>query len=179
MAVQDTVPPVLRASDEDRENVIGMLREGSADGRLSYETFLRRVDLALNARGMGELTNLVRDLPQPSAPRPWRERPADWWDAAAGRLLAGWQLLRLPRLTLPRGERPFVIGRSPSSDLALANMTVSWRHAELRCLPTGWVLIDLGSTNGTHVNGWAAGQGFIVQPGDRVRFGTAEFRVAR
>lgn len=66
MAVQDTVPPVLRASDADRESVIGMLRDGSADGRLSYDTFLRRVDAALQARGLGELADLVRDLPQPA-----------------------------------------------------------------------------------------------------------------
>ena len=50
MAVSDTLPPTLRASDADREQVIRALREGSADGRLSYETFLHRVELALRAR---------------------------------------------------------------------------------------------------------------------------------
>jgi hypothetical protein len=182
VALQDTVPPVLRASDADRENVIGILRDGSADGRLSYDTFLRRVDLALQARGLGELTDLVRDLPQP--PRPGTRPRLAWLDDGRRRagawLRRAWQETRtpwLPRLALPRGDRPFVIGRSPDCDLSLPNMTVSWRHAEMRRVPAGWELSDLGSTNGTHVNGWAAGAGFLVQPGDWVRFGTAKFRI--
>lgn len=182
MAVQDTVPPVLRASDADRESVIGMLRDGSADGRLSYDTFLRRVDQALQARGLGELADLVRDLPQPAGPG--TRRPPAWLAGGRRRLEAwlrqAWRAARrpwLPRLALPRGDRPFVIGRSPDCDLSLPNMTVSWRHAELRSRPDGWVLADLGSTNGTHVNGWAAGRGFVVRAGDRVRFGAAEFRI--
>jgi pSer/pThr/pTyr-binding forkhead associated (FHA) protein len=72
----------------------------------------------------------------------------------------------------------FVIGRSPQSDLELRDMSVSWRHAELRRSAGEWALVDLGSTNGTRVNGWQAGPGFPVRPGDRVTFGAAAFRIA-
>lgn len=170
----------MRASDSDREHVLGVLRSGSAEGRLSYDTVLQRVDIALNARGVGELAGLVADLPVPGRPETWRDRVARGWRALClhvARTRASWRPLRLPRLTLPRGERTFVIGRAPDCDLRLADSTVSWRHAALRPGPDGWMLADLSSTNGTHVNGWAAGTGFTVRPGDRVRFGTAEFLI--
>ena len=62
-APSDSLPPAFRASDEDRDDVIRVLRDGSVDGRLSNETFLRRVDRALRARGMAELAELLSDLP--------------------------------------------------------------------------------------------------------------------
>jgi hypothetical protein len=178
VAVQDTVPPALRASDEDREQAIELLRHGSVDGRISHETFLHRIDCAMRARGVDELADLVRDLPGPP-PRPAGrlDRWARWWSEQSTRVEQAWRMPRLARLTLPRGDRVFVIGRSPQSDLTIADMTVSWRHAELRRTTAGWVLSDLGSRNGTHVNGWLAGPGFTVQAGDHVRFGTAEFRI--
>jgi pSer/pThr/pTyr-binding forkhead associated (FHA) protein len=40
-----------------------------------------------------------------------------------------------------------------------------------------WVLVDLGSTNGTRVNGWRVDEGFTVRAGDWVSFGRAEFRL--
>jgi pSer/pThr/pTyr-binding forkhead associated (FHA) protein len=78
---------------------------------------------------------------------------------------------------MPRDEREYLIGRSPASDNELSDMTVSWRHAELRPSAGHWVLADLDSKNGTHVNGWRAGAGFTVRAGDWVRFGRARFRV--
>ena len=41
------------------------------------------------------------------------------------------------------------IGRDPASDIAMTDIRVSWRHAALRVEEGGWVLEDLGSTNGT------------------------------
>jgi FHA domain/DUF1707 SHOCT-like domain len=175
---QDTVPPTLRASDEDRENAIEALRNGSAQGRLSHDTFLQRVDIALRARGVEELANLLRDLPPPAQKSGWLIRAVRWWSALRRRVQLAWRASRLPVLVLPRGDRAFVIGRSPQCDLALPDMTVSWRHAELQRSADGWLLVDLGSTNGTRVNGWLAGAGFVVRPGDRVTFGGAAFRIA-
>ena len=85
----------------------------------------------------------------------------------------------MDELALPRGPRTvFTIGRSPGCDLPLGDPTVSWMHAELRRTGDDWVLVDLGSLNGTRVNGWRADSGFTVRAGDCVLFGRAEFRLA-
>ena len=47
----------------------------------------------------------------------------------------------------------FIIGRDPSANLPLDHPTVSRLHAEVRLSPTGPVLRDLGSSNGTFLNG--------------------------
>ena len=66
----DSGPQVLRASDDDREQVIEALRQGSVEGRLSYETFLHRVDAALRTRRVAELRGLLSDLPPVPQPAP-------------------------------------------------------------------------------------------------------------
>jgi pSer/pThr/pTyr-binding forkhead associated (FHA) protein len=49
---------------------------------------------------------------------------------------------------------------------------VSRRHARLEREETaGWLLTDLGSRNGTRVNGWRVRDSVQVRPGDLVRFG--------
>ena len=178
MAALNPQWPVLRVSDADRDEAIKVLTEGSADGRLSHDTFLHRMDLALQARDAGQLASLLSDL----RPAPRRDslagRAATRWQAFAGQLRDAWSTMRLPRLVLPRGGRTvFTIGRATNSDLALPDMTVSWRHAELRRVGDDWLLADLGSTNGTRANGWQVGSGFLVRAGDRVTFGKVEFRL--
>ena len=186
-APSDSLPPSFRASDEDREEVIRMLREGSVDGRISNETFLERVDRALHARGVDELGELLSDLPpapdeNPGAAARWRASVTAWLRDIRLRRPRFRMVMRPPRpplLVLPRGPRTlFTIGRSPDCDLPLGDMTVSWHHAELRRTGEAWVLVDLGSTNGTRVNGWRADSGFTVRAGDWVSFGRAAFRVA-
>jgi FHA domain/DUF1707 SHOCT-like domain len=185
-APSDSLPPAFRASDEDRDEVIRKLREGSADGRISNETFLQRMDRALHARGMDELAGLLSDLPP--APdenagrgQSWRARAGIWLREIRlprPRFPLAMRPPRLPRLVLPRGPRTvFTIGRSPDCDLPLADLTVSWHHAELRRTGEAWMLVDLGSTNGTRVNGWRADSGFTVRAGDWVSFGRAAFRI--
>ena len=41
----------------------------------------------------------------------------------------------------------------------------------------GWELADLGSTNGTRLNGWRLTAAAAVRPGDEVAFGGARFRI--
>lgn len=65
----------LRASHEDRDRVVDVLRVAAGDGRLSAEELDQRIELALTARTYGELSALVADLPtaQPgvaAAPKP-------------------------------------------------------------------------------------------------------------
>ena len=178
MVASDSLPEVFRASDEDRDDVIRMLRDGSAEGRLSQETFLARVDRALRAKSAEELARLHDDLPDAPRPIPLRDRLAGWRFtlAAAVQSVRPGPVMR--ELALPRGPRTvFTIGRSPDCDLPLGDPTVSWLHAELRRTGDDWVLVDLGSLNGTRVNGWRADSGFTVRAGDCVRFGRAVFRL--
>jgi hypothetical protein len=73
-------PPVsrVRASDADREHVIGVLREAFAEGRLTAEEHSARVGQAYAARTDAELATVSADLPAgPSAhrPAPWSSSP--------------------------------------------------------------------------------------------------------
>ncbi len=68
---------------------------------------------------------------------------------------------------------PIVIGRQSSNDVVLSDPNVSRRHAELRRNDGTWTLVDLGSTNGTTVNGRPAPE-HTLRDGDRLGFGTSE-----
>ena len=74
---------------------------------------------------------------------------------------------------------PVTIGRMSSSDVVLSDGNVSRRHAEIRRDGERWVLVDLGSTNGSLVNGKLARE-HELKNGDRLSFGTSElaFEVA-
>jgi Domain of unknown function (DUF1707) len=53
----------LRASHDDRDRVVELLRVSAGDGRLTAEELDQRLELALTARTYGELAKLVTDLP--------------------------------------------------------------------------------------------------------------------
>jgi len=53
----------LRASHEDRDRIVELLRLAAGDGRLSADELDQRLEMALNARTYGELAALTRDLP--------------------------------------------------------------------------------------------------------------------
>ncbi|MDF5753384.1 DUF1707 and FHA domain-containing protein [Spongiactinospora sp. TRM90649] len=175
-----STPPSSRASDGDRDRAINELRDRVAEGRLSHDTFLGRVDMALRARSRGELDELVADLP----PRGKLRRViTDMVGAASdftSRMQRAWRRPRLQRLLLPDDERPrYVVGRGSACDLVLSDLTVSRVHAELRRESEGeWMLIDLGSLNGTRLNGWRLVGPARVRPGDEISFGDCCFLVS-
>jgi pSer/pThr/pTyr-binding forkhead associated (FHA) protein len=68
------------------------------------------------------------------------------------------------------GACELVLGRGRGCDVELDDNTVSRRHARLRYRDGAWVIQDLGSTNGTRVNGRRAGR-CQLRPGDRVALG--------
>jgi len=55
--------PRIRASDADRDRAAALLREHHAAGRLTAEEFHDRMDKALDAKTLGELDELMADLP--------------------------------------------------------------------------------------------------------------------
>lgn len=62
------------------------------------------------------------------------------------------------------------IGRNPQCDLHLNSPVVTWQHAEVRRTAQGHMLTDLGSTNGTFVNGKRIIQAALRQ-GDVIQIG--------
>ena len=55
----------VRASDADRDAVVSQLRERYAEGRLTHDTLVHRLEAALKARHRRELADILADLPSP------------------------------------------------------------------------------------------------------------------
>jgi hypothetical protein len=84
-------------------------------------------------------------------------------------------------IVLPSGDRftltesVITIGRHPESNLVLADPNVSRNHAEIRPQGDGFVVVDLGSTNGSRVNGVRV-ETQVLEDGDELTFGNTRMR---
>jgi pSer/pThr/pTyr-binding forkhead associated (FHA) protein len=78
---------------------------------------------------------------------------------------------KLKQVRLVAGQE-VQIGRHPAADLLLEDNRVSTQHALIRFLENGFTIVDLGSTNGTRVNGQHISQ-MRLQHNDRVEIGDA------
>lgn len=76
---------------------------------------------------------------------------------------------------VPVGEDPVTIGRLPECDVVLADTKVSRRHAEVRRDGVAVMVVDLGSTNGTQVNG-AGVREQVLTDGDSIILGNTVLR---
>ena len=252
-----TTPESLRASDAERDHAVSELRDEFAEGRLSHETFIYRMQTALGARNRGQLEGLFTDLPprrtrllsriraalkgegrsagdprvdgHPNTPDARRAQRAPGPQSAQGPQGIPWAQgnpgnpepygVQAPRGTPDATGRPaagraggsggsggsggaggfrgsggsgasaapaplvfppgsgvrFTIGRTRDCDLCLTDLSVSRMHAQLVRREDGWLLSDLGSHNGTRVNGWLVREPVPVRAGDRVEFGSATF----
>ncbi|WP_435897408.1 FHA domain-containing protein [Streptomyces tsukubensis] len=172
-------PVPVRPSDAERDRVVDVLREGAAAGRLSHDTFLRRMELALAARSPEELAVLTADLRADEPGLAVRlVRSVGGVSAFVVSLRRAWTAEKLPPLLLPEpGPYPLRIGRDPGNGLRLTHESVSRAHAELSLRGAGWVLRDLGSMNGTKVNGQRVAGAVPVRDGDAVSFGQIAFRL--
>ena len=74
------------------------------------------------------------------------------------------------------GDRGVTLGRSRQCEIVVEDPNVSRRHAELRPRGGSWVFTDLGSTNGSRVNGRPVDGPVVVKPGDEIELGTAVMR---
>jgi len=98
-----------------------------------------------------------------------------------GRMVEGEGGAGAGSIVLPNGERfaltesIITIGRHPDSNLVLADPNVSRNHAEIRPQGEQFVVVDLGSTNGTRVNGVRV-DSQVLRDGDEVAFGNTRMR---
>ena len=77
---------------------------------------------------------------------------------------------------IPLLKETLIVGRRESSDIVLRFPNVSGAHCELSLVDGHWVVKDLGSSNGTKVNGIRVSEG-RVEPGDRLSIGRHEYEV--
>jgi hypothetical protein len=102
----------------------------------------------------------------------WPPLPARWTGGHHG---PGDPGRPAPMVFPPGSGTSFSIGRTQDCDLRIADLSVSRRHAQLDRGEDGWLLSDLGSHNGTRVNGWLVREPVPVRPGDILQFGSAMF----
>jgi EAL domain-containing protein (putative c-di-GMP-specific phosphodiesterase class I) len=74
---------------------------------------------------------------------------------------------------------PFRIGRSPELAFCLPSTSVSKEHAEIVLKGSSPVLVDLGSRNGTYVNGNRIEADTEIKSGDVLHFANQEFRLTQ
>ena len=72
-------------------------------------------------------------------------------------------------------NRGVLVGREPGCDVVLRSNEVSRRHARFYVRAGDLVVEDLGSHNGTRLNGWLIREPVPVRAGDRVEFGSAAY----
>ncbi len=77
----------------------------------------------------------------------------------------------VPGTVYPLEGEQLTIGRDPSNSIHIADAEVSRRHARLMFQGGRYVLEDLGSTNGTFVNGRRISAPYVLKPGDVISLG--------
>jgi hypothetical protein len=144
-----------------REAVVRRLGRDYGRGCLSVDTLAWRVERAYSARSRRDLTPLVADLPPGGVFGVLLERYQLWRES-----------LRHPPLACspPQAGEPYVLGRHPDCDLVLDDDSVSRRHASIAREGDRWLIVDLGSRNGTQVNGWRVAEAHVFD-GDELVLG--------
>jgi len=71
---------------------------------------------------------------------------------------------------------PTKVGRGGENEIVLDGDSVSRRHAQFEQRGTAWMLVDLGSTNGTYCNDEQIQKDVLLRNGDRVKVGPTIFK---
>lgn len=168
--VRQTVDMLNAGASRDR--LAGVLGSAFADGLLSEQTLSHRLGLLFGQR-LVDPDGVVGDLAIRIDRRRWR------WPASVAAAFAACRRAVGPAATVElaslvlaldwtRGDEDLVIGRAAECDVGLVNDSVSRRHARLIFRDGAWIVEDLGSLNGTAVNGVVVGR-CALAPGDRLR----------
>jgi hypothetical protein len=159
-----------------RRELDGTLRAAYGEGLLSHGTFVHRVGELLST-GSVDPRRLVGDLTLRGR-RPHRARLS----GGLGRLIDAIGPVReddlTPLLALDwsGATDQLIVGRAERCDVRLDDLRVSRRHARLRFRDGTWMIQDLGSKNGTLLNGRPVIRGQL-RPGDRLAFAGQTFRI--
>jgi hypothetical protein len=168
----------MQAPGESRERLVQRLNAAYAGGLISDQTLALRLDQVLQER-LVDSGRIVGDLQLRAHPRALRERLSQTVTTVLDKLDGYFDPPREETLlaldwTAPSQE--LIVGRGSRCDIGLTDTTVSRRHARLVWRDGGWVLQDLGSKNGTYLNGRRVGR-CQLRPGDRLALGQALLRV--
>lgn len=144
------------------------------EGLVSQGTLVHRLDQLASNRVI-EPHRLIGDLNLRERQRRLRpvrlrwlvERIAMLWPTSAGAGVAATAVLALDWAGT---TEILLVGRHPGCEVVLDDPTVSRRHAELLFRDGSWVLHDVGSTNGTTVNGVRVTR-CQLRPGDHLSLG--------
>jgi FHA domain len=161
-----------------RRQITRTLHAAYANGLLSKDTFVRRLDQLLDSN-LIDPSALIGDLTLRIRRRDLRARLLSTlggaWRRARSLLCVGETPLLLA-LDWGGGDHQLTIGRDDDCDVRLSDLTVSRRHARLVFRDGAWILHDLESTNGTVLNGRAVKR-CEVRPGDRLALGDVRVQI--
>ena len=87
-----------------------------------------------------------------------------------------WQRLDGREVEFPLDGEEFEVGRDEEAAIRVDEPLVSRRHARIERRGKAWVVVDLGSTNFTRVNGERLRRERELAHGDELRFGRAKCR---
>lgn len=155
-----------------RRQLDATLRAAYSEGLLSESTFLARLDQVLGEatvdprRMVGDLTVGAARGPRATTRR-LTSRITMWAARCSPPLLA---------LDWTGTTERLLVGRAPEADILLDDDTVSRRHAELLWRGGAWVIHDIGSKNGTVLNGRTIERAQLC-PGDFISFARQTFRI--
>lgn len=190
-------------SPRDRERFAEIEGQLSSDLAGHLLEHARREHLALLARPvvrfttddrlrLGEFGIQTRTAPAPEElePEPHEAEPSGrtMVYSTAGRVAEPLQerararrssaLLVLDGRRLIVGSGGVTLGRSRQCDVTVEDPNVSRTHAEIRPRGDSWVVTDLGSTNGSRLNGRPLAEPAVLKPGDELELGTTTLTFA-
>lgn len=184
---EDLISPLqdLLAENATRERLweqlmVALYRTGRQDAALSsYRTARQTLDRELGVEPSARLNHVHQAVLRQESWL-WPDRPSSsqpTHTVSPTRLVTSEPVDAPPTLVAHGGQRivltgsPVVLGRHADCDLVLQDEQASRRHAQVEPGPGGFVLVDLGSTNGTLLNGERVDQPVPLSPGDQIVVG--------
>ena len=160
----------MQAIEQRRDETLDVLASHFAAGHVHTATLEHRVEQAMHARTIAALRDVVWDLP-PMGRSVLRALTSPFERARATRIAIRTAAGTID-IDLDAGPRTYLVGRSRTCDVVVADPAVSRRHAEVSIRGDRCSIRNLASMNGTHVNGRPITTA-TLHAGDVVSFGGA------